>query len=189
MEEVGAVVAVENTALTPDEVGLLAGLIIDEPDHYTVLGVDRNATNDEISEAYRLAVQFFHPLKSRRITESDSVMQWKLSSAWVRLEKAFSVLSSPNRRKVYDDNLRGRPVGSISELQLSETIDLDGARENAWPRPYQIQQCETSSLSNPTRQRQGAATAGTNRRRVERASLFLPMKFDFACPAALRRLV
>ena len=52
----------------------------------TALGVDRNATSDDISEAYRLAVEFFHPLKSRELTESDSVMQWKLSSAWVRLE-------------------------------------------------------------------------------------------------------
>jgi curved DNA-binding protein CbpA len=179
MEEVGAVVAVENRALTPDEVGLLAGLIIDEPDHYTALGVDRNASNDEISEAYRLAVQFFHPLKGRRITESDSAMQWKLSSAWARLEKAFSVLSSQNRRKVYDDNLGGQTVESISKLQLPEMVDSDGARENAWPRPYQIQQRETSNLSNPARGRQGAARAGANRRRVERAPLFLPVRVTF----------
>src|SRR5438270_10098341 len=179
MEQRGTAAADGKPALTPDEIGLLASLIVDEPDHYTALGVDRNATSDDISEAYRLAVEFFHPLKSRALTESDSVMQWKLSSAWVRLEKAFSVLSSQNRRKVYDDNLGRQPVGSISKLQPPEMVGPDGARENAWPRPYQVQQCETSDSSNPTRKRQGAATAGPNRRRVERVPLFLPVRVTF----------
>src|SRR5215475_13743739 len=105
MEQEGVVSHVENRALTGEEISLLAGFITEEPDHYTVLGVNRDASNEDIHSAYRLAVEYFHPLKSRKLTESDSVLHWKLSSAFLRIEEAFTVLSRPSRREIYDDNL------------------------------------------------------------------------------------
>jgi len=153
MEQRGTAAADGKPALTPDEIGLLASLIVDEPDHYTALGVDRNATSDDISEAYRLAVEFFHPLKSRALTESDSVMQWKLSSAWVRLEKAFSVLSNQSRRSVYDGNFNGKP----SQAQQYQ------------PHNAGNQVAGTSALANGTK----------SKRRVERARLSLPVRVTF----------
>ena len=121
--EQNSVVSIENRTLTPDEIGLLASLIADEPDHYTVLGVDRNASPDEIKAAYCLAVEYFHPLKSGKITESDSVMHWKLSAAFARIKEAFSVLSGGNRRKVYEPTQSAWPDRAVPQAQLRRNAD------------------------------------------------------------------
>ena len=164
MEQDGVVSLIENRALTPDEIGLLASLITDEPDHYTVLGVNRNATSEEIQNAYCLAVEYFHPLKSRKITESDSVMHWKLSSAFLRIEEAFTVLSRPSRRKVYDENLRNQ-LGRTSAL-------LRNRQRLASRKPPQDRRSEAAG-------RPEAKVRTRELRRVERVPLNLPVKVTF----------
>jgi len=121
--EQNSVVSIENRTLTPDEIGLLASLIADEPDHYTVLGVERNASPEEIKAAYCLAVEYFHPLKSGKITESDSVMHWKLSAAFARIKEAFTVLSGRNRRKVYEPTQSAWPDRAVPQAQLRRNAD------------------------------------------------------------------
>jgi curved DNA-binding protein CbpA len=123
MEQDGVVSLIENRTLTPDEIGLLAGLIADEPDHYTVLGVDRDASPEEIKAAYCLAVEYFHPLKSRTITESDSVMHWKLSAAFARIKEAFNALSRRSRRKVYENKQSAWPDRAVPQAQLRRNAD------------------------------------------------------------------
>lgn len=160
IEQHGVVTLIENRSLTPDEIGLLASLITDEPDHYTVLGVNRNATNEEIQNAYCLAVQYFHPLKSRKIIESDSVMHWKLSSAFVRIEEAYTVLSRRRRRNVYDDKLGRRTVPH--------------SQRSSQRQPHQDEQ------STSGRTRLEASKGRTReRRRVERVRLNLPLRVSF----------
>src|SRR2546426_12824132 len=124
MREEGIQSIIENRALTVDEICLLAGLIIDEPDHYTALGVNRNASGGDIRSAYSLAVKYFHPLKNR-IPETEDVAQSKLSSAWGRLEKAFSILSSQDRRKVYDEHLYGPAARLTSYIGAGVEIEPD----------------------------------------------------------------
>lgn len=164
MEQNGVVGHIENRALTPDEIALLATLITDEPDHYTALGVNRNATSDEIQNAYCLAVEYFHPLKSRRIIESDSVMHWRLSSAFLRIEKAYNVLSSSNRRRVYDDNLSSQ----------SSTVPRPGHRPLDSRRPLQDDRANTA-----TRRTETNKPRSKELRRVERVPLNLPVKVTF----------
>jgi len=131
IEESSVVSLVENRALTADELGMLATLIVDEPDHYTVLGVNRDASGEEIRAAYCLAVSNFHPLRSRELTESDSVMHWKLSSAFLRIEEAFTVLSRQSRRKIYDANLS---VRSLRNSRGNRKFYRPDRRQSA-PRP------------------------------------------------------
>ena len=159
MEHVAIVGHIENRPLTAEEIGLLASLIANEPDHYTVLGVNRNATSDEIQNAYCLAVEYFHPLKSRKIAESDSVMHWKLSSAFLRIEEAFTVLSSQSRREIYDHNLRGQQVRSASTHRWQESAILQDPRRNT-----------------PKRTQHAKPPRTKERRRVERVPLNLPVK-------------
>jgi curved DNA-binding protein CbpA len=160
MEQEGVVAHIEDRSLTPDEIGMLAGLITEESDHYTVLGVDRNASPEEIQKAYCLAVEYFHPLKSRKITESDSVMHWKLSSAFLRIEEAFTVLSRRSRRSVYDDKLTGQPTHTGANLagHLRTPLQPPGAGPSA-PDAPKIRSKEL--------------------RRVERVPLNLPLKVTF----------
>jgi len=63
---------------------VLAGLILEESDHYTVLGVDPKASSEEINQSYCLAVTHFHPLNHRAAISSDTVFHWLLSRAFTR---------------------------------------------------------------------------------------------------------
>ena len=139
MQQDGVVSLIENRTLTPDEIGLLASLIADEPDHYTVLGVDRNASPDEIKAAYCLAVEYFHPLKSGKFTESDSVMHWKLSAAFARIKEAFTVLSGQSRRKVYEPTQSAWPDRAVPQAQLRRNADSRQRSQGERPPANRIQ--------------------------------------------------
>jgi len=161
---------IENRALTVDEICLLAGLIIDEPDHYTALGVNRNASGGDIRSAYSLAVKYFHPLKNR-IPETEEMALSKLSCAWSRLEKAFSILSSQDRRKIYDEHLYGRAARLTSYIGAGVEIEPDRSR------PRQGQESNASRSSSGARNE--PATSGKQERRAERLTLCLPLCVTF----------
>jgi DnaJ domain/PilZ domain len=154
IDENAVVSLMENRGLTADELAALASLIVEETDHYTVLGVNRDASAEEIREAYCLAVSYFHPLRSRELTESDSVMHWRLSSAFLRIEEAFTVLSRQGRRKVYDANLG---VRSLRNSRGNRKFPHKQARQQTQaPRPIKNEQ-----------------------RRVPRVPLIIPVRVSF----------
>jgi curved DNA-binding protein CbpA len=165
----------ENSTLTTDEIALLASLIIKEPDHYAVLGVDRLASSEEIRNAYCIAVEYFHPLKRRNITDSDSVMHWKLSSAFVRIEEAFAILSNRSRREVYDENLSFQTERSLLSRMSARASDRvqSANEERSWPG--RVRKSESSQSANSRPGQQGA-TAVAERRRVERVPLSVPLR-------------
>lgn len=157
----------EDRELTTDEIELLASLVVDEPDHYTVLGVERGSSASEINTAYCRAVQFFHPLKHSHLLESHNILHWKLSSAYLRVVEAFSTLSSSSRRQAYDGTFSRQIVGSVRSrqrgLSSADTPQFVSALFGA-PR----------LAAKPRLQ-----LNGPERRRVERAQLHLPLSVVF----------
>lgn len=67
--------------------------------HYEVLGVDKNATQDEIKKTYRTLSKKYHP--DRNKDEGAEEMFKKVS-------EAYSILKDEKSRKEYDDELLGR---------------------------------------------------------------------------------
>jgi len=156
----------EDRELTTDEIELLASLVVDEPDHYTVLGVERGAAASEINTAYCRAVQFFHPLKHSHLLESHNILHWKLSSAYLRVVEAFSTLSSSSRRQAYDGMFSRQIVGSVRSRQRG----LSSADTPQF----------VSALSGASRlAAKPRLLNGLERRRVERAQLHLPLSVVF----------
>ena len=62
-------------------------------DYYEVLGVDRNATDDEIKKAFRRLAFKYHP---------DHNREDKNGERFKEINEAYEVLSEPNKRATYD---------------------------------------------------------------------------------------
>jgi molecular chaperone DnaJ len=69
------------------------------PDHYEVLGVNREASAEEIRAAYRAAAMRWHP--DRNQGDEHAEVQFK------RIAEAYGVLSNSNRRAAYDSGQLG----------------------------------------------------------------------------------
>lgn len=157
----------EDRELTPDEIELLAGLVIDEPDHYTILGIERSASASEINSAYCRAVEFFHPLKYSHLLESDNILHWKLSCAYLRVVEAFSTLSSRSRRQAYDGTTKRQIIGSLRTRERGQSAAGSSLIASSMARA-------TASSANPA-----LPLNARERRRVERVQLRLPLVVVF----------
>ena len=76
-------------------------------DYYEVLGIKKNASNDEIKKSYRRLAMKHHP--DRNTEDSDAESKFK------EAKEAYEVLSDSDKRAAYDqfghDGVRGGPPG------------------------------------------------------------------------------
>jgi len=76
-------------------------------DYYEVLGIKKNASNDEIKKSYRRLAMKHHP--DRNTEDSDAEGKFK------EVKEAYEVLSDSDKRAAYDqfghDGVRGGPPG------------------------------------------------------------------------------
>ena len=68
---------------------------MDFKDYYSVLGVDRDATQDDIKKAYRKLARKHHP----DLNKGDKASEKKFQE----VNEANEVLSDPEKRKKYDE--------------------------------------------------------------------------------------
>lgn len=68
-----------------------------DPDHYAVLGVDGDASPDEVRAAWRFALQAFHPDRF-----PDGPQRARAEAMATRVNAAWLVLGDPGERARYD---------------------------------------------------------------------------------------
>ncbi|CAE7758070.1 dnaJ [Symbiodinium sp. KB8] len=79
-------------------------MLLHEPamTHYTVLGLARNATPEDIERAYKVLSSRYHPDKA---VQADRATRAAMERSMVQLNEAFAVLSNPKHRWNYDRTL------------------------------------------------------------------------------------
>src|ERR1041385_921987 len=87
-------------------------------DFYTVLGVSRTATDDEIKTAYRKLAMAHHPDRNNGSKEAEERFK--------EITEAYDVLRDPQKRAAYDRygeaGLRGG--GGFHHVDLSEALGI-----------------------------------------------------------------
>ena len=91
-----------------------------QQDYYETLGVDREASADEIKLAYRRMAMKFHPDRNRDKPESDA--KFKACS------EAYEVLSDPEKRSRYDRfghaGLQGAGLHDFSHMGFEDIFSM-----------------------------------------------------------------
>jgi DnaJ family protein A protein 5 len=83
--------------------------------HYEVLGVARDASDDDLKKAYRKLALLWHPDKHSTTPETYAEAETRFKE----IQAAYEVLREPNERKWYDDHresiLRGKSFGADAD--------------------------------------------------------------------------
>lgn len=88
-------------------------------DHYTILGVSRNATPDELRRAYREAALRLHPDKN--IAPGDTEL-------FLEISRAYETLIDPEQRKAYNKELEA--AEDIMAAEASFQCKIQHSRKN-----------------------------------------------------------
>jgi curved DNA-binding protein CbpA len=112
--------------LTP--VARAFGLIADESDYYELLGVSRDADQNEIKKAFRKKVIEVHPDTGDQISDSGR--------EFISLQTAYQILADPSLRQQYDENLddvnRWKENQILADPSLRQQYDENLDDVNRW---------------------------------------------------------
>src|SRR5262245_5521979 len=87
-----------------------------DKDYYAILGVSKEATEDEIRSAYRRQALTWHP--DRRPGDAKAAERFR------EISEAYAVLITPARRREYDDAARVGGAGTFRHSQDELFRDL-----------------------------------------------------------------
>ncbi|XP_075212774.1 dnaJ homolog subfamily C member 11 [Lycorma delicatula] len=88
-----------------------------EEDYYTFLNVSREATRDEINNAYRRLSRLYHPDK-----HTDPTHKKEAEVLFNKTKKAYEILSDPHKRAIYDSlGTRGLETEGWEIVQRTKT--------------------------------------------------------------------
>jgi curved DNA-binding protein CbpA len=127
---------------------------------YDVLGVSRNATPEEIRQAYVLRSKVMHPDRFDQVSQPK---EWKLANELLQeLNRANAVLRDKSQRKIYDESV------------FAKASSPPPFSKQAYQEPYSPRHSSTSPP--PFSQRQANQRTGETDTQIEHpfiASIFV----------------
>ncbi len=113
---------------------------LDSVDYYTLLGVNRAATQADIRRAYHKLAPEFHP--DRYFRKNLGEYKNKIEKVFARVTKAHDTLRYKKRRRAYDDSASNQPPDSAPRAapepsdQGSAASDAAAGRRQAQTHPH-----------------------------------------------------
>lgn len=93
--------------------------------YYTILGINKNASCDEIKKAYRKLIIVCHPDKTSCMTDEDKKNE--LTHKFISINLAYNVLIDIDKRRIYDiDGVKGLEE---AEKKKSQEYNINEAKE------------------------------------------------------------
>lgn len=99
---------------------------IEAINHYDILGIEKQASNDKIKKAYYRAAKEFHP--DRHFSLPSIEMKNKLNTIFSKITEAYRILSDPLMRSKYDQQLSygtariEKSAAEIAKIKFSEGV-------------------------------------------------------------------
>lgn len=85
-------------------------------DHYSILGIEEDATQDEVKRAYRKLAKTLHPDLNKEAPD-DAAERFK------KVKDAYEILSNPLKREKYDlELMRQRTGGQVAQQPTSPPV-------------------------------------------------------------------
>ncbi len=122
---------------------------------YDVLGVDKNATGEEIKQAYRTKAKLTHP---------DTANKNETEDEFIRVNDAWEILGDPEKRKYYDDHGSMHRydeedekfkviIDSIFSKMLETVVEFPEFPTDADNQPDLFEYCITEYISSVRKER------------------------------------
>lgn len=118
-------------------------------DYYAVLGISRNASQDDIRKAYRKAALRWHPDKNQERKE-------EAEEKFKEIAEAYDVLSDSEKKSVYDkfgeEGLKGGPPGAPQQEGFQSpgfTYQFNGDPNDIFARFFKDSFNRSSSFGSP----------------------------------------
>jgi curved DNA-binding protein CbpA len=90
-------------------------------DYYEVLGLEADASDEEIKKAYRSLAKAFHP---------DTSTHPKAKERFLAISAAYEVLSDPDSKRDYDSRLKASLYGEDFDASDDDTDGSEGSDED-----------------------------------------------------------
>lgn len=84
--------------------------------YYDVLGLNQNCTAQDIKSAYRRLAMQWHPDKNPNNPLAEERFK--------RINEAYSVLSDPSKRQMYDNSLAGKGQYTSHEMNMEDASEM-----------------------------------------------------------------
>ena len=86
-------------------------------DYYDVLGISKDASEDQIKQSFRSLARKYHPDKNPDDPEAESMFK--------EIQEAYAILSNPEERRKYDVFGHERPGGSPFGSRGFQGVDIN----------------------------------------------------------------
>ena len=86
-------------------------------DYYDVLGVSRDATEEQIKQSFRSLARKYHPDKNPDNPDAESMFK--------EIQEAYAILSNPDEKRKYDTFGHNRPGGSPFGSRGFQGVDIN----------------------------------------------------------------